>query len=169
MGREKARPLAHSPPVVVAAGSLTRGRRRRLKGTLHPAPGEGGGSRGGDGGLGETAEREPLRARLPEGERKPPSGSSDLGWIFFPRGAGGPRGRGCGGAKECGSVYGSWRGGERRRLPPPTLSPRGGIRLVTSALPLSWPFNWLECVERHGLILTPARASFLVKFVWACK
>lgn len=123
----------------------------------------------GTGAWGETEKREPLKASLPEGERKPPSGSSDLRWIFFPEGGGGPPREGGGGAEECGSVYGSWRGGERRRLPPPTLSPRGGIRLVTSALPLSWFFNWLERVARHGLILTPARASFLVKFVWACK
>lgn len=50
-----------------------------------------------EGDWGETEKRESLKARLPEGVRKPPSGSSDLGWIFPPPGAGGG---GRGGARE---------------------------------------------------------------------
>lgn len=74
------------------------------------------GERVGKGGLRGTEKRESLKAHLPEGARKPPSGSSDLGWIFFPRGPGAGKG-GSRRAKEYSSVFRSWRGGERRQLP----------------------------------------------------
>lgn len=39
--------------------------------------------------IGWKTEKRESNVRLPEGVRKPPSGSSDLGWIPAPQGAGG--------------------------------------------------------------------------------
>lgn len=124
----------------------------------------------GTGAWGETKKREPLKARLPRVKGNLPRVRVIWGGFFSRGGRGGPEGGGRGGQGMRLRVRELARGRETPTPPTDPLAPRRD----TARHFRPPPFVVFQLVGARGtscavLILTPARASFLVKFVWACK